>query len=62
MTRDQVSATLRMMEQLRENSYEAESRRDELRMQRQYSAMWAAIQPYVTGAEPYADDVGGSHE
>lgn len=55
MTRADVERTLRMMETCRELSYEAESKREEARLVREYKAMWKAIEPYVSGTTPYAD-------
>lgn len=57
MTRDEVARQLRMMERLREMSYEAESKREERRMIKQYGQMHKAIEPYITGKKPYSDEV-----
>lgn len=56
MTRDDVARTLRMNEHCRELSYEANSKREEGRLVREYKAMWKAVEPYVSGTTPYADD------
>jgi len=53
MTREQVSRTLRYMEQLRENSHEAETPAEERRKTKEYGRLWKAIEPYVTGRKPY---------
>lgn len=55
MTREQVSQTLRMMEHVRELSYEAENAREERRLTKQYGDMWKFIEPFVTGKEPYSE-------
>lgn len=55
MMRAQVNQTLRMMEQIRELSYEAENAREERRMTKQYNDMWKSIEPYVSGRIPYSD-------
>ena len=55
MTRDDVSRTLRQMERIREDSYQAPSRAEEQRLDREYGRMWAAIEPYVSGREPYSE-------
>lgn len=57
MTRDDVARTLRMMETCRMVSYEAETKKEERRLNCEYSQMWKAIQPYVSGKKPYSDDM-----
>lgn len=49
MTRDEYSRTLRYMEHLRECMDEAETPREEKRMEREYGALWKSIKPYATG-------------
>lgn len=56
MTRDDVNRTLRMMETCRMLFYEAETRKEERRLTREYGQMWKEIKPYVEGARPYSDD------
>lgn len=55
MTRADVERTLRMMEHVRELSYEAESKKEERRLIREYKAMHEQIKPYITGAKPYTE-------
>lgn len=55
MRRDQVEQTLRMMERCREFSYEAKSKREAKRLEREYGQMWKSIEPYVSGRVPYSD-------
>ena len=57
VTRDDVARTLRMMETCRMMSYEAETKKEERRLNRQYGQMWKAIEPYVSGKKPYRDDI-----
>lgn len=57
MKKSDVDFTLRMMEQCRHLSYEAETKKEEKRLTREYSQMWKSIEPYVTGKKPYSDDV-----
>jgi hypothetical protein len=57
MTREQYSQTLRYMEHLRELSYEAESPREERRLNREYDALWKSIAPYATGEKNLDDPV-----
>ncbi len=57
MKRSDVDRTLRMMERCREFSYEAETKKEARRLEREYSQMWKAIEPYVNGDKPYSDDV-----
>lgn len=56
MTRDDVARTLRFMERIREDSYEAETKREERRLVREYAKMHKAIEPYITGKKPYSDE------
>ena len=56
MTRDQVNATLRYMEHVRELSYEAETKREEKRLIREYAAMYRSIKPYLEGTRPYTTE------
>ena len=58
MTREEVNRRLMHMEQLREWSYEADTRAEERRMTAEYGRMWKAIEPYVTGKKPYSDADG----
>lgn len=46
-----------MMETCRMMSYEAETKREERRLVRQYSQMHKAIEPYITGKKQYSDEV-----
>ena len=55
MTRDDVARTLRFMEHVREQSYEAETKREERRLVREYSQMARAIKPYIDGTTPYSE-------
>lgn len=56
MTREQVNQTLRMMEHVRELSYEADTAKEERRLTREYGAMWKSIEPYVQGQKPYTEE------
>ncbi len=55
MTREEVSRTLRHMEQIRMDSYEAEGAREEKRLDREYGRLWKLIEPYVNGTKPYTE-------
>jgi hypothetical protein len=55
MTRDTVNGILRQMEQIRMDSYEAETVREERRLDREYGRLWKIIEPYVTGKTPYSE-------
>lgn len=55
MTRDDVARTLRMMEHVRHLSYEAETKREERRLVREYARMAKAIKPYIDGTIPYSE-------
>jgi len=55
MTREQISQTLRYMEHLRMESYEAETKAQERRLVSEYGLLWKSIEPYVTGKEPYSE-------
>lgn len=55
MTRDDVARTLRMMETCRMMSYEAETKKEERRLNREYGQMWRAIEPYVSGKKAYTE-------
>jgi hypothetical protein len=55
MTREDVARTLRFMESIREQSYEAETKREERRLVREYGRMAKAIKPYIDGAIPYSE-------
>lgn len=55
MTREAVARLLRGMEQLREDIDEAESPAEERRLKKEYGQMMKAIEPYVTGKEPYTE-------
>ena len=55
MTREQVSRTLMHMEQIRMDSYEAETAREEKRLTAEYGRLWRVIQPFVEGKEPYTE-------
>lgn len=55
MTRDDVARTLRFMENIREQSYEAETKREERRLVREYARMAKAIKPYIDGTIPYSE-------
>jgi len=55
MTRDQVSRILREMEDIRMRSYEV-GPREERRLDREYGRLWAAIEPFATGAVPYTTE------
>lgn len=57
MTREDVARTLRMMERVREMSYEAETKREERRLVREYGRMHKAIEPYITGKKQYSSEV-----
>jgi hypothetical protein len=37
-------------------SHEADSKKEERRLNREYGQMWKAIEPYVAGKKPYTDD------
>lgn len=54
MTRDDVSRTLRYMENIRERCYEA-SPREVKRLDAEYGRCWKAIEPYVNGSIPYTE-------
>jgi hypothetical protein len=56
VTRAEVAQQLRLMEHCRHLSYEAETKREERRLLREYGLMWRAIEPYVNGTKPYSDD------
>lgn len=56
MKRREVEQQLRLMEHCRHLSYEAETKREEARLIRQYNMMWRAIKPYVEGKKPYSDE------
>lgn len=53
MTREQVNRILRDMEHIRELSYEAENKKKEAELVREYEQLWAAIEPYIDGDIPY---------
>jgi hypothetical protein len=53
MTRDQVNRTLSHMERIRMDSYEADTPAEEKRLTAEYGRLWRAIEPYVSGREPY---------
>jgi hypothetical protein len=55
VTRDDVNRTLRMMETCRMMSYEADTKTEERRLNRQYNQMWKSIKPYIDGKRPYTD-------
>lgn len=55
MTREAVARLLRGMEQLREDIDEAESPAEKRRLKKEYGQMMKAIEPYVTGKEPYTE-------
>lgn len=55
MKRADFEQTLRMMEHVRHLSYEAETKREERRLIREYSAMHRAIAPFVTGKKTFSD-------
>lgn len=55
MKKSDVDFQLRMMEQCRMLSYEAETKAEEKRLNRQYNQMWKSIEPYVTGKKSYSD-------
>lgn len=55
MTREEYSQTLRYMEYLRLSSYEAETKRVEIAMTREYGRLAKQIEPYVTGEKPFSD-------
>lgn len=57
MTREQISRTLMYMERLRMDSYEAETKTEERRLNAEYGRLWKSIRPYVEGTEQMADDV-----
>lgn len=52
MTREQVNNTLRYLERLREDSYEADAKAEK-QMVREYGRIWRTIEPYVSGKVPY---------
>lgn len=54
MTREQVNKTLMQMERVREMSYEAETKREEKQLYREYGEMLKMITPYLNGTRPYA--------
>lgn len=55
MTREQVSQTLRYMEQIREDSGEAEPPVAK-RLIAEYGRLWRIVKPYVEGKTPYTRD------
>jgi|GEM_PF-1584241 hypothetical protein len=55
MTRAEVDRTLMRMESIRMDAMEAESAAEERRLNAEYDRLWKAIQPYVSGSEPYSD-------
>lgn len=55
MTREDVARELRMMEQVRHDSYEAETSKEEKRLTSLYGKMAKAIEPYITGKKPYSE-------
>lgn len=57
MTRDQVNSILRQMEHVRELSYEAETRAEERRLDKEYGRLSKSIEPWITGKRPYSDEV-----
>lgn len=56
MTRSEFNRTLRFMERVREQSYEAETKREERRLLAEYRRMNAAIEPYATGKLKLIED------
>ena len=57
MTREDVARTLRMMEHVRELSYEAGTKKEEKRLTAEHGRMWRAIKPYVEGSRPYSEPI-----
>lgn len=55
VTRDDVSRTLRQMENIREQSYEAETEAEERRLDREYGRLSKSIRPYLDGSKPYSE-------
>jgi hypothetical protein len=53
MTRDEYSRTLRYMERLRMDSYEAETAREERRMTAEYGRLAKQIEPYALGTKEF---------
>lgn len=57
MTRSEVERTLMWMESCREQSYEAETLKEKRRLEREYTAMWKSIEPYILKKKPYSGEL-----
>lgn len=51
MNEEDVRRTLMLMEQIREMSYEADTRAEERRLVREYKRLWESVQPYLPKSE-----------
>lgn len=56
MTREAVNRILRQMEQIRHDSYEADSEKDVRRLAAEYGRLWKIVKPYCEGTKPFADE------
>jgi len=56
MTRTAVSRALMELERIREASYEADTKREERQLTAEYNRLWKAIEPFISGREPYTPE------
>lgn len=56
MTRDEYSRTLRYMEHIRMASYEAETKAEARRLNREYAILSKQIEPYALDQRPFDAD------
>jgi hypothetical protein len=55
VTREAVARLLGEMEQIRMDSYEADTPAEEHRLTAEYARLWKVVEPYVNGKRTYSE-------